>query len=105
MVRSLGQGTKIPRATGQLSLHTTTTELPCLNERAHVPQATEPMRSGTRVPQLPEPTRPGARAPQLEKRKLHATTREKPARRNERSRMPQWNSCVPQLRPDTAKNK
>ena len=33
-----GQGTKIPHAAGQLSPRTTTTELVCLNERAHVPQ-------------------------------------------------------------------
>ena len=51
-----GWGTKIPHAAGQLSLCTTTTKLAHLNERAHMPQNTEPMR-------------PGARAPQLEKRK------------------------------------
>ena len=61
-----GQGTKIPNATGQLSPHVTTTELTCLNERARVPQTTEP-------------TRPGARATQLERENLHTTTREKPA--------------------------
>ena len=38
-----GQGTKIPRAAGQLSPHATTTELEHLNWRAHVPQTTEPM--------------------------------------------------------------
>ena len=65
-----GQGPKIPHAVGQLSPCTTTTELTHLNERAHVPQTTEP-------------TRPGARAPQLERENLHATTREKPTRRNE----------------------
>ena len=34
----------------------------------------------------------------------HATTGEKPARHNERSRMPQQRSHVPQRRPDAAKN-
>ena len=48
----LGWGTKIPHATGQLSPHAPTTELQCLNERAHVLWS------------------------------LHATTREKPAHRN-----------------------
>ena len=47
-----GRGTKIPHATGQLSLRATTTELARLNERAHVPQTTEPTCSGARVPQL-----------------------------------------------------
>ena len=37
-----GQGTKIPHAAGQLSL-CTTTELACLNDRARMPQTTEPM--------------------------------------------------------------
>ncbi|XP_054944167.1 tetratricopeptide repeat protein 23 isoform X2 [Physeter macrocephalus] len=78
-----GQGTKIPRAVGQQSLHTITTELAQLNKRAHMPQTTEP-------------THPGARVPQLERENLHAATREKPMRHNERSRMPQ-------LRPDAAK--
>ena len=78
-----GQGTKIPHAVEQQSLHTTTTELAWLNKRAHMPQTTEP-------------THPGARVPQLERGNLHATTREKPMRCNERARMPQ-------LRPDAAK--
>ena len=65
-----GLETKIPHATGQLSLHATTTELVCLNERAHMLQTTEPMR-------------PGARVPQLERENPQATTREKPARHNE----------------------
>ena len=87
-----GWGTKIPHAMGQLSLCATTTELMHLSERACVPQTTEPMC-------------PGARAPQLERENPHATTREKPgccneepARRNERS-------CMPQLRPNADKNK
>ena len=50
------QETKIPHAVGQLSLHATTTELMRLNERARVPQTTEP-------------THPGAHAPQLERKK------------------------------------
>ena len=33
---------------------------------------------------------------------LCATTREEPTRQNERSRMPQWRSHMPQLRPDAA---
>ena len=39
-----GQGTKIPHAAGQLGPHATTTEPVCLNERAHMPQTTEPRR-------------------------------------------------------------
>ena len=77
---------------GQLSLGATTTELQHLNERARMPQTTEP-------------TCPGARAPQLERENRHATTREKPAyhnkepaRLNKRSRV--W---VPQLRPKADK--
>ena len=65
----LGQGTKIPHATRQLShmprllsSHTST--------RAHVPQATEP-------------THPGAYAPQPEREDLHAATREKPVHHSE----------------------
>ena len=65
-----GRGTKIPHATGQLSLRATTTELVRLNERACMPQTTGPMHSGAHVPQL------GRKNP-------HATTREKPVRRNE----------------------
>ena len=68
-----GQGTKIPQAAGQLSPCATTTEFARLNERACVPQTTEPM----------EP------APQLERGPGAARKR----------------SCVPPLRPDTAKNK
>ena len=85
-----GRGTKIPHAMGQLSPRATATELAHLKERAHVLQTTEPRR-------------PGARAPQLERENLHATTREKPKQCNNRSRVPQKRSCVPQLRPDTAK--
>ena len=50
-----GRGTKIPHATGQLSPRNATTELLRLNERACVPQTTEPMGSGTRTPQLESP--------------------------------------------------
>ena len=64
-----GQGTKIPHAVGQLSAYVTTTELMRLNERARVPQTTEP-------------TRPGTHVPKLERGNPHATTREKPACRN-----------------------
>ena len=77
-----GGGTKIPHAVGQWIPHATTTELAHFNERTHVLQTTEPMHSG-------------ALSPQLERENQHATTREKPVSRNERSRMPQ-------LRPDTA---
>ena len=62
-----GRGTKIPHAVGQLSPGATTTELLHLNERAHVPQTTEPMLPGAHTPQLENP---------------HAATREKPACRN-----------------------
>ena len=50
-----GWGTKIPHAMWQLSPRTTTTELARLNERACVPQTTEPMHSGAHVPQLQSP--------------------------------------------------
>ena len=66
-----GQGTKIPHAVEQLSPCTTTTELMHLNERAHMPQTTEPMHSGAPVPQL-------------ERENPHATTREKPTPQLER---------------------
>ena len=64
-----GQGTKIPHAAEQLSPCATTTELLHLNERACIPQTTEPML-------------PGAHVPQLERENPHATTREKPACHN-----------------------
>ena len=65
-----GQVTKIPNAAGQQSPCATNTELTCLNERACVPQTTEP-------------THPGARMPQLERENPHTTTRErKPAHHN-----------------------
>ena len=44
-----GRGTKIQHATEQLSPCTTTTELVHLNERACVPQTTEPMSPGACV--------------------------------------------------------
>ena len=69
-----GQGTKISRASGKLSPQAATTELGCLNERARMPQTTEP-------------TCPGACVPQPERENPHATTREKPACHNERSRI------------------
>ena len=62
---SPGWGTKIPHATRQLSPHTTTTELTRLNERAHVPQTTQP-------------THPGALGPQIEREKIgRASCRER----------------------------
>ena len=99
-----GQGTKIPHAAGQLSPRATTTEL--------VPQLENACAANYRAHTLwnlrattTEPTCPGACSPQLEKRNPHATTREKPVHHNERSRMSQRRSLVPQLRPDAAKNK
>ena len=71
-----GQGTKIPHAAGQLSPRATITELARLNQRACVLQTTEPTFSG-------------AHTPQLERENPHATTREKPARHNERAHVPQ----------------
>ena len=65
-----GQGTKITHATGQLSSRAIATEIVRLNQRACVPQTTEPTRSGTLTPQL-------------ERENLHGTTREKPTRCNE----------------------
>ena len=50
-----GRGTKIPHAVGQLSPRTKSTELARLNERACVPQTTEPMHSGAHAPQLQSP--------------------------------------------------
>ena len=66
-----------------------------LNERAHVLQTTEPLHPGAHAPQLGREKK--TRMPQLG-RSPRATTREKPTRHNKRSLMPQ-------LRPDTAKNK
>ena len=76
----LGRGTKIPHAKGQLSPCATTTELTHLNKRAWVPQTTEP-------------TCPGA------------PHKKETAHRKERSRVPQWRSCILQLRPNAAKKK
>ena len=61
-----GQGTKIPHAPGQLSPHTTTTELAHFNSRACVPTC-----SGAHMPWSPHATTRGekTRRPQLEKRK------------------------------------
>ena len=61
-----GRVTKILHAAGQLSPRATTIELASLNERARMPQTTEPTRSGACVPQL-------------ERENPHATTREKPS--------------------------
>ena len=43
---SLGQGTKVPHAAGQLSSHATTTELRRPNKRAHELQTAESTHSG-----------------------------------------------------------
>ena len=56
------RGTKLPHAMGQLSLRATTTELSHLNERARVPQTTEPTHHNYR----------DARTPQ---RRAHAATK------------------------------
>ena len=88
-----GQGTRIPHAAGQLSPCTTTTELVHLNEGARVPQTTKPTCSV------------GSCAPQLERENPYATTREEPVCSNRRAHTPQRRPCVPQLRPNTAKNK
>ena len=87
-----GQATEIPHAVGQLSPRATTTEVMHLNERACMVQTTEPTHSG-------------AHMPQIERENPHTTTKEKPARHNERSHMPQQRSHVLQLRPNTAKKK
>ena len=70
----------------------------------HAAGATKPMRHNywTRVRQLESLRAANYRA--HVPWSLRATTREKPVRRNERSRMPQQRSRVPQLRPDAAKN-
>ena len=106
------QGTKILHAVGQLSLHATTTELMCLNERAHMPQTTEPTCYGAHAPQLQSPCALEPEHQNYRREKPATTTREKPACCNEeptccseRSRMPRRRSCVPQLRSDAVKNK
>ena len=81
-----GWGTKIPHATGQLSLHATTTELARLNERAHVLQTTEPMRPGAHAPWSPRNTTREEKTctPQLE-RSPHITTKSLHATKTRRS--------------------
>ena len=58
-----GRGTKIPHAAGQISPRATTTELTCLNDRAHVLQTTEPMCRGARAPQLERSPRATMKSP------------------------------------------
>ena len=60
-----GWGTKIPHAAGQLSLHATTTELACFNERAQRARALQVERS------LHAATK--ARRGQKKKKKITAT--------------------------------
>ena len=105
------------RAPQLLISHTSTREAAC--HKLQSPHTLEPARHNYRAHALWNPRATttesmcsGTCAPQLEKRKPHATTRENPAQRNqeptcsnERSGVPQWRSCVPQLRPDAAKNK
>ena len=83
-----GRGTGIPRATGQLILRTTTTELACHNYRAHTPWS---QRATTREEKT--------HRPQLERR-LRTTT--KSPRASTRGHMPQQRSRVPQVRCDVA---
>ena len=99
-----GQGTKIPCAAGQLSPCDITTELVCLNQRACMLQTTEPVCSGTHVPQRQSPDVLGPVLHNYRRENLHAI-REKPVCHNERSRMPQRRSHIPQLRPDAANKK
>ena len=87
-VQSLVRELRFPHATEQLSPRATTTEPAHLNERARVPQTTEPTHSG-------------AHAPQLERENPHATTREKPVRHNED--LAHQRSRIPQLRSNAAK--
>ena len=97
-----GGGTKIPHAAGQLSPCVTTTELTCLNERAHLPPTTEPTHARAHVPwSLRTTTRERKTCTPQVGRSLRTTT--KSPRCNERSHMPQWRPSVPQLRPDAAK--
>ena len=64
-----GRGTKIPHATGQLSLHTTTTELVRLNQKARVLQNYRAHALWNLCATTIEPMHPVAYTPQLEKRK------------------------------------
>ena len=80
---------------GQLSPLATATELTRLNERAHVPQTTEP-------------TCPGARIPELERKPERHNWRENPnATTGEKTRMPQLEKspCITTKSPGTAVKK
>ena len=90
-----GRGIKISHAMGHLSPCATTTELTRLNERARVPQITEPMHHNY-LAHTPWSPRVTAR----EKPTHH---NKEPSRCNKRSRMPQRGSRMLQLRPDAAK--
>ena len=57
------QGIKIPHAVGQLSPRITTTELARLNERARVPQTTEPTGPEALTPQLERSPRAATKSP------------------------------------------
>ena len=78
-----GQGTKNPRATGQLSPRATTTELTGPNQRAYVPQTTEPMNSGAQMPQLQSPHSLDPARHNYRRENLYATTRQKSTCHNE----------------------
>ena len=73
-----GRGTKIPHATGQLSPRATTTELTRLNERACVPQTTEPTLPGACTPQLKrgKPTHHSYREAHTLQRRAHTATKD-----------------------------
>ena len=88
-----GWETKIPHAVGQVRPRAATTELACLNERARMPQTTEPTCHDYRED----------RVLQLE-RNLSAAMK-RPRAITKRSCMPQQRSRVPQLRPNAAKKK
>ena len=70
-----GGGAKIPHAVGQLSPHATTTEFMPLNERAHMPQTTEPTCPGAHTPQL-------ERSPCASTKILCATTKTRRSQKN-----------------------
>ena len=95
----MGQGTKIPHATGQLSSRASTKEP--AHGKPQSPRALEPAHHTYRA----RVTWSLSTTTREEKETPHATTREKPTRRNENSCVPQGISRMPQLRPNAAKNK
>ena len=79
-----GQGTKIPHTAGQLSPCATTTELAHLNERAHMPQTTEPTRPGACKPHLEGSPRALTKSPHTSMKILCATTKTQRSQRKKR---------------------